>query len=1011
MKLPKLAIQNYPFVLVLVLMAVSVGMLSFLNMPRSEDPSLNFPLYRILAVYPGTSPQDMEELVVDPIEDRLIELEDVNEVRTAINDGVAIIMVEGFFGLPTDELYDEVNAKVNTARGEMPTGLLSLDVTQVSPLDVKILQLALVSEVAPYSELLEIAERLEEKLKKVDGVRTVEIEAYPEEEVRISLDMEKMARRQIPLKQVMGVLQANHANIPGGDVEVGTRHFSLKTSGGYRSVEELASTVISGRGGRPVYLRDIAQVRLDYEDSKYLGRYNGERALFISVTQKKGKNILQIGEEIDKELEEFAAGIPAGITLEQAFKQAPAVQTRVNDFFVNLLQGILLVGVVILIFLGIRNSLIIMTVIPASILMAIYALDLSGYGLQQISIAGLVIALGLLVDNGIVVIENIHRFLKEGYPLKEAAAKGTSEVGWAIVSSTATTILAFLPMTQLGGGTGEFIQSMPMTVIYSLLASLLLALTLTPLLGSKLMRPVVANKLSRAEKGMQSLITRIYRPALDFSLRRPWAMVVLGVASLTGSMALFPIVGISFFPTADKPMFVVNIDLPDGASLERTNEAALYVESVLDSMDFVTGHVSNVGHGNPQIYYNLIPKSFTQHHAQILVHLEKWDPDRFYPLLANLRSRFAQYPGAKIRLAELKNGPPYEAPIAIKVIGDDLDSMKVVAGELESLIAEMPGTINVDNPLAISKMNLKTRIKRDKAGMLGVQLSDIDLAVRTAMAGQSVGTMNFPDGSKYKMVARMEQGDQVQLSDFARVSVSNVQGQQIPLAQLASLEFQADAASIDHFDFLRNTTVKADVLEGYNSRQITEQIIERLDEIELPDGFEFYISGEYETQQESFGDLGQMLIVAILGIFAVLVLQFRSFTQPFVVLSAIPLAFSGSIVALFLTGYSFSFLAFVGFTSLVGIVVNTSIIMVDYTNQLMAKGMELGAAIRKASETRFTPIILTTLTTIFGLLPLTLTNSNLWSPLGWTIIGGMVSSTLLTLLIVPVLYQWLTRRS
>lgn len=1010
MRLPKIAIDNYAFVTVLVFLALCLGTLSFLNMPRSEDPALNFPLYTVVAVYPGADPKDIEELVVDPIEEKLNELDDLTEIRTSIKDGVAVIRIEGEFGVNTDDQFDEVRASVNTVRDQLPKELNSLEINQISPLDVKILQMALVSDAAPYSEMIEWAERLEDRLESVKGVRSAEKEGYPGEEIRIALDLEKIARLGIPLNQITNIIRGNNANIPGGDIEAGTQKFTLKTSGGYQSIEDLSNTVISARNGNILYLRDVADVYFGHEDPRYLARVNGQRAIFVSLTQKAGENILQITDELDAEITDFEKSLPQGIELVYAFKQGPAVASRINDFFMNLLQGIVLVGIVILLFLGIRNALIVMTVIPTSIIIAIYLLDISGFGLQQISIAGLVLALGLLVDNGIVVVENIYRFVKEGYSPLEAAAKGTSEVGWAIVSSTATTVLAFFPITQLGGGTGEFIQSLPLIVIYSLLASVVLALALTPIMASKLMRPVVDGKLTRAEQIMQKFIETRYRKVLYFSLERPWLIVGLSVASLVGSIFLFPYVGVSFFPTADKPMLVVNIDLPEGSNLEKTNQAAQFVESVLDTSTFVTSHIMNVGHGNPQIYYNNIPKNYAANHAQALVHLEAWDQEKFYRLVAQLRETFDQYPGAKIRVMELKNGPPYDAPVAIKIIGDDLDSLKIFASTLEKVISAQEGTFNVDNPLELSKTNIRTKINRDKAGMLGVQLADIDIAVRTAFTGNDLGTMNLPDGNKYPMIVRMVQGDNAQASDFSRISVASVTGAQVPLGQVARLEFEAGASEIDHYGLERTVTVTADVKDGYNVTEITKAIIEDLETIPLPSGYEYYISGEYETQQESFGDLGQMLVVALLGIFAVLVLQFKSFSQPFVVFSAIPLAFSGSIVALYLSGYSFSFLAFVGFTSLVGIVVNTSIILVDYTNQLLERGMSVREALMTASETRFTPILLTTLTTIFGLLPLTLSNSNLWSPLGWTIIGGMVSSTLLTLLIVPILYQWLTKR-
>jgi len=1011
MHLPTLAIKNYQFILVLLFLILITGSLSFIQMPRSEDPALNFPGYTIVAVYPGTSPEDMEDLVVDPIEEVVNEVENLEEIATSIEEGLAVIQIEGTFGLDIDEQFDEIQSKVNQVRDDLPEGLIRLDVSNFSPQDVKILQLALVSETASYAKLEETAERLEDRLKRIKGVRTIDIEAYPEEEVSIALDMEKMAQVNVSLKQVMGIIQGNNANIPGGDLSVYGQNFSVASSGGYESLDQLRQTVVSSDGETMVYLKDIAEVKFDYEEAVYLGRYNGQKSLFLSLTQKAGENILQLTREIEAELRDFESSLPSDIALSRAFVQGPAVAKRINEFFGNLLQGILLVGFIILIFLGLRNSLIIMTVIPTSILIAISTLDIFGFGLQQISIAGLVIALGLLVDNGIVVMENINRYLSEGFSAKEAAVKGTQEVGWAIVSSTATTVLAFFPITQLGGGTGEFIKTLPLTVIFALLASLILALVLTPLLASRLMKAKAADRINRVEESLKKLVINIYRPSLNFALGRPWLILGMAVASLLGSLALFPYVGVSFFPTADKPLLVIDVDTPRGSDLEQSDKAARFVESVLDSKELVESYATNVGHGNPQIYYNVIPKNFKKNHAQFIVNLKKWEEKSFYRLIDDLREDFGQYPGAKISVRELKNGPPYEAPIAIKVLGDDLDMVRNYSERVENLIAGQPGSINVDNPLSLGLTKLAIRINRGKAGMLGVQLADIDLAIRTAVAGSELGGLSKPNGKDYDMVLCLDTDhpeEKVGISDLFRLHLPTYAGGQVPLQQLVDIDFESSAAQIDHFDLQRANTITSDVKEGYNSTEMTLAIIDELDRIDWTEGLSYYVAGEYETQEESFGSLGQMLVIAIMGIFAVLILQFRSFVQPFIIVSAIPLAFSGSVLGLFLTGYSFSFFAFIGFTSLVGIVVNTSIILVDYSNQLMERGLSMDQALRKAAETRFSPILLTSITTISGLLPLTLSGSNLWAPLGWTIIGGMLSSTLLTLLIVPILYQWLS---
>lgn len=1017
MRLPKIAIQNYQFVLILVALTLMTGIISYNTMERSEDPVTEFPIYVVTAIYPGTSPEDIEELVVDPLEEVINEVDDIVEIRTTIKEGIALIRIESTYDVDFEEKYEELQQEIVSIRDELPEELAFFGFRQVSPLEVNILQVALHTENVDYGELLDLAENLEDDLSKVSGVRKVEIEAYPEEEIRVSLDFQRMANLNIPLAQVIGILQGNNANIPGGDLNGGDKSLNIKTSGGYKSIDEVANTVVSASPeGDVVYLKDIADVHFDYEDDQFIARYQKQNTIYVSVNQKENRNILDINEALQEKLTAFEENLPDGVKMTTVFVQAPAVAKRIDDFFVNLIQGVLLVGAVILLFLGFRSAAIVMTVIPTSIIIAIGALDMSGFGLQQISIAGLVIALGLLVDNGIVVIENINRFRKLGYSLKNAAIEGTSEVGWAIVSSTVTTLLAFFPLTQMKSGAGEFLKSLPIIVIYSLIASLILALSFTPLLASIFLKKdkneedtVKPKKANLIQRFINFLINQLYRPTLKFSLKMPLLVIIASIAVFVGSLTLFPLVGVSLFPTADKPLLLIDIDAPEGTNLNKTMEAAMFVESVLDTTSLVKDYTTNVGHGNPKIYYNRQPENYKKSHAQMMVNLNKWEYESFYELINNLRTVFKEYPGAKITVDELKNGPPYEAPVAIRVIGENFDTLRVLSEKLEKVIQETEGTINVDNPASIEKIDLKVNINKDKAGLIGLPIRDVDLAVRAGLTGIKVTDITTESGDKYPLIVRLPFEDKIKLGDFGRIYIPTVNGVQVPLSQVASVELEGVATQILHFNLDRNNTVTAGVKDGYNVNEVTLEIMSKLEEIELPKGYEFYIAGEFEAQQSSFGNLGQILVVALVGIFAVLVLQFKSFVQPLIVFAAIPLAFMGSIFALFLTGWTFSFFAFVGFTSLVGIVINNSIILVDYTNQLVAKGMSIKEAIFEACETRFTPIILTTLTTILGLLPLTMTASGLWTPLGWTIIGGMISSTFLTLLIVPILYKWFTK--
>ena len=642
--------------------------------------------------------------------------------------------------------------------------------------------------------------------------------------------------------------------------------------------------------------------------------------------------------------------------------------------------------------------------------MAITVLDLTGYALQQISIAALVIALGLLVDNAIVVIENIIRFRRDGHSIKDAAAKGTSEVSYAIISSTLTTVLAFAPLALLESGPGEYLRSLPLTVIYTLLGSLLLALVLTPIISYRIIPEQTSKKNDSFFTGILAHTVRnIYRPILKLALKKGVLFVFGGIALLGLSISLFPSIGVSFFPTADKGLLLISVDLPYSSGMSRTDDAVKFVEQVLDTTDYVENYTANIGHGNPQVYYNRVPEEYKKYHGEILVNFKGWDSERFYRTLGQFESAFSTYPDARITFSELKNGSPFEAPIEVILEGEQLSQLKRLAGKVEEILLETEGTRNVENPFARAKTDIQISIDRDKAALYKVLLMDIDMTIRAVTDGLIIDEVTLKqDNETYPLVLKQSSGADLHIEELHNINVVSNNGTKVPLDQLAQIEMKPEYAKLSHFNTVRSIGVTSNVIDPDNTKQTTERVISKLQNLDWPDGYTYRIGGEYEAQQQSFGDLGALLLLALIGIFAVLVLQFRSIRQPLIIFSAIPLAVTGSFVALYLTGWSFSFFAFVGFISLVGIVVNNSIILVDYTNQLIKEGLEKKEAIFKAAERRFQPIVLTTLTTILGLIPLTFTGTSLWSPLGWTLIGGLLSSMLLTLLIVPILYNWLT---
>jgi multidrug efflux pump subunit AcrB len=1013
MRIPRIAVDNHHFTLVLILLLCLFGAYAFLSMPRSEDPQITVPGASVVVVYPGASSGEMEHLVIDILEEAVNELEDIDQIGSTSGDGIADLGVEFVLGSDPDEKFREFVEKIESVRSELPAEILSLETFKWEVGTVNILQLALVSETAAYPELKREADMLRDLLEQVGGVRRVKIHACPDQEVSVALDPERMAGMGLSLNQVIAAIRDANAEIPGGSIDSGGRRFTVRTSGLFRSLDEIRSTVVHSAAGTLVALKDIAAVKMSDADNEYRARYNGRRAIFITLSQKQATNIFRINRRISPLLEEFRSTLPPAMKLYTAFDQSESVARRFRVFFGNLLQGILLVGLIVFLGVGRRQSLIVVLVIPLSLLIGVGFVHLSGFGLQQMTIAGLVIVLGILVDNAIVVTENISRYLYRGETPLRAALLGASQVGWAITSATATTLLAFLPLITMQNLAGRFIRSMPVTVLFTLTASLLLALTFSPYLASRILAGGKMQRRSWMHRHLEGFIHGGYTRFLDWCLHHTAWVLGSALVLLAAAVLVFVFfVGTSFFPKAEKPQFMINVVAPRGSSVARTDEAVRFAERALAGEEAIEHYAANIGKGNPRIYYNLASLGERSYYGQIFVQLVRYDPRETPFLLEELRRRFAGYPGARIEVKELEQGPPMEAPVAIRVMSSSLKQLEELSREVERRILEVPGTINVSNPLGTTRTDIRVRVNRDKAGLLGVSLADIDRAVRAGLSGLAVSTYRDPEGREYDIVCRLGTGGTERkpgLPDLERIRITSVTGSQIPLRQLAVLELASGPAEIRHFNLERSVTVTADVSSRASVREVTRQVVAGLEGISWPRGTRYHVAGETENQQESFGGLGMAVLIALVGIFGVLVLQFRSFSQPFIIFSSLPLAFIGSVAALYISGLSFSFTAFVGLTSLVGIVVNDAIILVDFANQLVREGKETVSALKEAGQVRFISIILTSATTIAGLLPLTLRGGTLWAPMGLAIIGGLFSSTALTLIVVPVLFKLFSR--
>lgn len=1006
MKLTSFFVKNYQLTLVLFLMIIVVSVTTVMNMPRSEDPELNPPQFPIVIVYPGTSPQDMEELVVKPIEKKVAELDDIKEIKTNIHDGVAVMEVEYKYSSDVDAKYQELVREVNGLRSSLPQDIYKIDIKKITPTDVNVLQIALISENASNEKMKFYAKELKEELEKLKSLKKIEYWGAQEQSVRIDLQLDKIAKLNIPMNYVIGNIQSEAANIPAGSIRAGEKTFNIKTSGKYKNIEEIGNTVVYAVNGNITRLKDIASVNLADEEQKHIVRINGHRAVLVTAAQKEGENIAKTQKAYLPIINRFEKTLPPNIDLVKNFDQADNVDRRLTGLGIDFLIAIGLVMITLLP-LGGRASIVVMVAIPLSLGLGIVALNALGYSLNQLSIVGFVVALGLLVDDSIVVVENIERWLREGHSKTFAAIEATKQITLAVIGCTATLIIAFLPLVFLPEGSGEFIRSLPLAVITSVFASMLVSLTIVPFMASRILKADHNPEGNIFMRGLKKLISGSYTKLLDKALARPATTLVIALGLFVASLGLFKAIGFRIFPTSEKPQFMVNINMPIQSNIETTNLMAKKVEKILGAESSITYFTTNVGKGNPRIYYNEIPENEKPDFAQIYVQMGKEvNAKQKQKLILKLREQFRQIAGAKIEVKDFEQGPPIEAPIAIRIMGDDLDTLKTLAGKAEALLNSIDGAIYVRNDVDLLKSDIKLNINTDKSRSLGILTSDIDKTVRLAVSGVELGQYTNEKGDDYDIVMNAPKEKFATLNSFDNIYVNNATGTPIPLKQVADIQFETSPTTIKHLNKERYVLVTAFNRDGVLAETIINNFMAQQSNLNLPEGYSIQLAGEVESRQEAFGGgFGTVVIATVFLFIMVLLLEFKTFKSMLIVLSVIPLGIIGGVMMLWLTGNPLSFVAIIGFIALAGVEVKNSILLVDFTNQLREQGMELNAAIKQAGEIRFLPIVLTSLTAIGGLTPIALNSNPLISPLALVLIGGLISSTILSRIVTPVVYK------
>ncbi|MBW1723208.1 MAG: efflux RND transporter permease subunit [Deltaproteobacteria bacterium] len=998
MKLVQSAIRRYRLTTLGILLLLVMGILSYLLIPRREDPLISAPGATILVHYPGAGPRDIERHVSIPLEDKINEIEAVDKIISTSSQGNALIIIRFEADSDIDKDIQELREKVREAEAELPEEALDPEIIRWKTETVSLI--VNLSGPSDYTELYRQAKFIRRDLEKIPQVKSVYIEGEQERQVRVEIDEERLSQYGFSLEDVIGALKSENVNLPGGSMDIGSRRFLVRTEKEFSGVREIGETVVGAYRGRPVLLRDLAVVKDTLERPEFMVRFNGRKGINILVTQKPRANMLQASREIRKHLHILSRSLPPGLKVQVFADQALSVSHRIKDFRNNLLMGAGLVILLTVFLMNARMAFIVAFLLPLSIAFALINLFLEGHTLNQITLAAMVIVLGMLVDNGIVVVENIQRHLSLGKGRREAAIDGSGEVLGAITSSTLTTVLAFAPLLFMTGETGQFIRGLPLTMIFALFGSLLVAVFVSPLMSHRFLKANGAPE----EGGGSSLILKGYQAVLRWALSHKVIVSLLALAAFLASLYFIPKLGLQFFPKAEKDLFVIEAELPVGTNFDTTLNLARDIDKILLSKKEIKEVMTHIGGVGPRIYYNInFFRTKTPNRAQFFVTINREIPGiTAAGVIRELRKELDRLPGVRIDLKELEQGPPVGAPVAVKIKGDNLEILKTLAAEYKSRLSTIPGAVDVRDDAARSVPQLKVTVDSEKARLLGITNAVIARSLRTAIYGTTATSFRQED-EEVEVVVSLGEFSRNDPGLFDKIHLKSLFGPKIPFRQVADVRFVDDIGSITREDRTRTVTVRSEV-QGTLPETIVKELKARTASIKIPPGYLVSYEGETKERTESFVSLGWSMVAAFLLVYIVLVAQFNSYRQPFIIAFSLPFGLVGAVLGLWITGYPFGFMAFLGVVSLTGIVVNDAIVLMDFIN-VLRKEKNTREAILEAGKLRFRPVMLTTISTVGGLLPLALRGGSLWGPMGNVIIFGLSMATLLTLLLIPVAYE------
>lgn len=1007
MKLINTSIKRPVGVIMFVVVAIVLGFISLIGLKVELFPKMDLPVAVVATSYSGAAPQEVEQLITRPIESAVGTVEGMDTIQSVSSPGASLVIMMFDFGRDIDDALIDVREKVDQISGMLPENANDPMVMRLDPNATPIVIAGLSG--ASLEKLQDIAEsEVQPAFERAPGVASATITGGKEREIRVNLSQAMLSNYGLTGSQIISALSADNLTISAGTVERGGQDLQLRIVGEYTSIDDIKNTLIPLSNGDTIRVRDVAYVEDTYKETSSISRVNGKETLIFTIMKQSDANSVETAEEVQKVInslnEKFAErGLEINTILDTSVYITASIDSVVN----NMLIGGILAAIVLLLFLrSFKATLVIGVSMPIAVISTFTLMYFTGETLNIISMGGLALGIGMMIDSSIVILENIFKKRQEGLSIKEAAYIGASELGPAVIASTLTTAAVFVPVVFVDGLASQIFRPLALTVVFALTASLLVAITLVPMLSTQFMRNV---QITLEEENAKDIFNRLlnkfkifYGKVLEKALRRRKTVLAIVAAAFVGSFALLPVVGMELMPTTDSGQITITATLPSGSQLEETDIVVEEINERLKQFEDII-KVNYVSIGGSMDGISAGSKNVATFMIELISSTERDITTQQF--VGDISDSVKDIAGAEITVKENDHGMSAGSPITLSISGDDLDVLKDLGQQVVWILEDIEGTINVESSLEEGNPEVQVIVNRNLASQFGLSYQQIMNEVNLAFNGQTA-TLYKEGGNEYDVTVTFPKDYTTTIRDLETFYVRNNQGVDIPLSAVAELVSVQGPSQISRNNQVRTINVTSDVI-GRDLGSVSQEIQTKLTALHLPDGYEISMGGEVESMMESFTQLALALFLGIFLVYMVMAVQFESFTSPFIIMFSMPTMIIGVIIGLVIAGIPLSLPGFIGLIMLAGIVVNNGILLVDYINILRSSGMERMEAIVEAGKSRVRPIFMTTLTTVLAMIPLALAlgeGAETQQPMAVVVVFGLTASTMFTLIFVPVMY-------